>query len=206
MTTKIEAGRIRVLFRTGSYDGMMSGIGLLDGKPVFLDAGNFPGGWQLKPKWRQFEDLMDELLDDEDAENIWDRLERKYDDQMNESTPRRFEVRTMSNEEFENALERHRQFQLHVGLHCDFQYDEKGCPRYPHDKYWGKGPEYIKAHYHDVVSPREKITGDLLGIVDYKNLFAPSDHRPAFPSDPRSDALKRYQRTWKEGDPVRLDW
>ena len=203
-----KAGEVRPLFRLGSYDGMMTGVGLLDGRHVYLDARDQAGGWTLKPKWRQLEDLLDELLSEEDSENIWDRIERKYDEQMNESLPRRFAVRALSDEQFESLLERHRPFQLHVGLHCDFAYDEEGRPSYSHDGYWGLGQEYIKAHFYDAV-PARSIDAEslpLLGHVDSSDFYAPGTVRPPVVSDPRSPALKAYQETWKDGDLVRLDW
>jgi hypothetical protein len=208
MTTTFEAGRVRPLFRLGSYDGMVSGVGLLDGRHVYLDAGEQMGGWALRPKWRALEDLLDELLDDEDSENLWDRIERKYDEKMHEVLPRRFAVSALSDEQFERLVARHRLFQVHVGLHCDFVYDDEGCPRYARDGYWGLGHPYIKAHYYDAVPPRDLDTDalPLLGHVDGPDLYAPGTVRPAFPADPRSPELKAYQQAWKEGDPVRLDW
>lgn len=211
----IERGRIRILFRTGSYDGMVTGVGILDGQHVFLDAREQQGGWSLKPRWRELEDLLDELLTEEDAENIWDRIERKYDDQMNEGLPRRFKIVALTDEQFELLVERHRQFQLHVGLHCDFFYDTEGRPRhYPHDKrdevYWSNSTEYHKAHFYDPVLPLRTglDTNELpvLGHINSNDLYAPSSHHPAFPDDPRSPELRHYQQTWKPGDTVRLEW
>lgn len=207
MTTKIESGRVRPLFRLGTYDGMMSGVALLDGAHVYLDAGEQMGGWALKPRWRELEDLLDELLEDEDSESIWDRLERKYEDQMHEVLPRRFAIRALTADQFEMLVARHRVFQLHVGIHCDFVYDDEGRPRRG-PQYWGLGQDYIRAHFYDVAPPRKLDTDELpvLGHVDGPDLYAPGPVRPAAPLDPRSPELKAYQQAWKAGDPVRLDW
>jgi len=203
-----KAAEVRPLFRLGSYDGMMTGVGLLGGRHVYLDARDEPGGWTLKPKWRQLEGLLDELLTEEDSENIWDRINRKYEDSTHESLPRRFAVRELSDEQFERLLQRHLPFQLHVGLHCDFAYDEEGRPRYSHDGYWGLGPEYIRAHFYDVVPPQDLDVENLplLGHVGSDELYTTGTVRPPSPPDPRSPELKTYQNVWKTGDAVRLDW
>lgn len=208
MTTKIEAGRVRPLFRLGSYDGMVSGVGLLDGRHVYLDASEQMGGWTLKPKWREFENLLEELFDDEDSEDIWNRIECKYEDRMYDDLPRRFEVRELTDEHYECLLARHRAFQLHVGMHSDFAYDEHGRPRSPHGSYWGLGTEYIRAHFYDAAPSCDLDTETLplIGYVEHSDLYAPGPIRPPFPADPRSPELKKYQQTWKAGDPARLDW
>ena len=213
--TGIERGRIQILFRTGSYDGMMTGVGVLDGQHVFLDATDQPGGGSLKARWQELEDLLEELLTEDDADNIWDRIERMYDDEMNEDLARRFKVVALTDEQFEVLVGRHRQFQLHVGLHCDFFYDKDGRPGYAprgehDDTYWANSNEYHQAHFYDPVLPQR---GDLntnelpvLGHIDHEDLYAPSSHRPVFPGDPRSAELRAYQQAWKAGDAVRLDW
>ena len=213
--TDLERGRIRILFRTGSYDGMVTGVGILNGQHVFLDAGEQQGGWSLKPRWRELESLLEELLTEDDADNIWDRIERNYDDKMNETVSRRFKVLALTDEQFEVIVGRHRQFQLHVGLHCDYFYDKDGRPGYAprgdeDDTYWSNSTEYHKAHFYDPALPGrgDLNTDDLpvLGHIDGNDLYAPSPHRPAFPEDPRSAELRQYQQTWKPGDAVRLDW
>lgn len=213
--TTIERGRIRILFRTGSYDGMMTGIGILDGQHVFLDAREQPGGGSLKARWHELEDLLEELLTEDDADDIWDRIERKYDDKMREDFARRFKVVALTDEQFEVLMGRHRKFQLHVGLHCDYFYDEEGRPRHAprgdtDNTYWSNSTEYHKTHFYDPVLPmRGELNTDelpVLGYVDHQDLYAPSSHRPAFPEDPRSAELRHYQQTWKPGDTVRLDW
>jgi|GEM_PF-2107314 len=212
----IEPGRILLLWREGSYDGMVTGIGLLDGQPVYLDASEQMGSWNLKPRWRELETLIDDLLDEEDAENIWDRIERKYDEKMNENQPRIFDIRQLTPDLF--AKQRHRQWQLHAGLHSDFLYKDgkpmSPAPRYQDEIYWHNSQEYLKAHWYDVRQTRhypafaltKTETLPLLGRISWKDLFAKSEHQPDFPKDPRPAALKAYQATWKPGDPVRLDW
>jgi hypothetical protein len=211
----IERGRIRILFRTGSYDGMVTGVGILDGQHVFLNAREQQGGWDIKPRWRELEDLLEELLTEEDAENIWDRIERGYENEMNQDLPRRFKVQVLTDEQFERIVERHRNFQLHVGLHCDFFYDKEGRPRHaprgdPDETYWSNSTEYHKAHFYDPFLPRRVELNSnempVLGYINRDGLYAPSSHRPAFPEDPRSAELRHYQQTWKPGDAVRLDW
>lgn len=205
----IEAGKIRVLCRTRTYDGMMAGIGILDGIPVSLDAGNHPGGWVLHPKWRQLERLMKELLDDGDFRSYLSVLMEKYEDQRVVCEPRQFEVRQLSNHQFEKLMSRHRQFQLHVGMNCDFEYDEEGYLRYAYDKVWGTSQEYTKAHYYNVVrslEEEEEAASEILGIVSAEDLYEKSQNPPFSLKDPRSEELKQYQQTWKPGDPVRLDW
>ena len=217
---EFEPGRIQLLWRTGSYDGMMTGIGLLDGNPVYLDATDEPGGMFSKPKWQQLEDLLDELLEDEDADNLLDRLEAKYEDQMYEERPRVFKVRGLTPELFETARAQHRQWQLHGGLHSDFKYDKDGIPRYPgappwgRDLCWGTSLEYLKAHFYEPLDfektnrrdEEEMKKAPVLGTVTNSALYAPSDHRPKFPKDPRSWRLRLYQARWKPGDLVQLDW
>lgn len=212
--TAIEPGRIQLLWRSGSYDGMMTGIGLLEGQPVFLDATEEPGGWCTSPRWRELESLLEELLEEEDADDVWDRLEQKYDAKMNEERDRVFKVHEMSSEAFELAKARHRRWQLHGGLHCDFKYDERGVPGYPgvpryrDNIYWHLSSEYLEAHFYDVPGEdRSKLKeGPLIGTVTNRALYAESDHRPEFPKDPRSCRLKLYQFLWRPGAPVRLDW
>lgn len=100
--------KVRHLWTTGSYDGTVTGVGQLeDGRYVYLDASGCWGGWQKKERWQLLEDLLDELLDSDDAENIWDRIERKHEDQMYEQVDRRFKVIEIDNEQFD-ALSRHR--------------------------------------------------------------------------------------------------
>jgi len=217
MNREIEPGRILLLWREGGYDGMLTGIGLLDGNPVYLDATNQMGGRVVKPPWQSLENLLDELLDPDDAENIWDRIERKYDEKMHETQKRVFEVRELTPEIFDAAKARHRQWQLHVGLHSDFLYED-GKPVYPNipttheDFYWDNSREYVAAHYHDVWRGDDPLrdsqikTLPILGVVSWADLFAKSAHRPPFHKDPRSDALKAYQATWRPGHPVKLDW
>lgn len=216
MTSSIEPGRILLLWREGSYDGMATGIGLLDGQPVYLDASEQMGGWGLKPRWRELESLLDELLSTSDAENIWDRIEHDYEEQMEENQERVFEVRELPPDLFETAKARHLQWQLHAGLHCDFLYENgkpvyPGVPRYQEKIYWHNSTEYLKAHFYDVtesyIFPHKRIKASpLLGVISWKDLFAESEHKPPFPQDPRPDDLKAYQAAWKPGDPVKLDW
>lgn len=214
MTTPpdIAPGRIVLLWRVGSYDGMMTGVGMLEGKPVYLDACSHRGGWDLKPEWAQLRDLLDRLLKG-DYENIWDRLEREYDKEMNECLPRTFIVHALDEVNLGRMRDQHRQWQLHVGLNTDFFYDEQGRPRnYPlerrHEFYWESSQEYIKAHYWDATPRRGRDSEGLpvIGKITAKDLYASSPHRIPWSQDPRSEDLKHYQATWKPGDPVRLDW
>lgn len=100
--------KVQQLWSTGSYDGMVTGVGRLeDGRYVYLDAGGCWGGWQKKERWQLLEDLLDELLDCDEAENIWDRLERAREDEMYEWVERRFKVIEINDEQFE-ALSRHK--------------------------------------------------------------------------------------------------
>ena len=94
--------KVKHLWTTGSYDGMMTGVGRLeDGRPVFLDATDCWGGHQKKERWQLLENLLDELLDDEESENIWDRIERAHEDEMYEYAKRRFVVTELTQEQFE---------------------------------------------------------------------------------------------------------
>jgi hypothetical protein len=214
MTTlpEIAPGRLILLWRTGSHDGMVSGVGMLEGKPVHLDASNNRGGWELKPEWAQLRDQLDHLLKGDDSENIWDRIERAYEKEMNEDLPRIFTVSALDEAHLGEMREQHRKWQLHVGLTSDFFYDDQGRPRsYPLERLdecsWKTSREYVQAHYWDVTPLRGRYPEGLepLGKILSKDLYVPTDHRIPWPKDPRSEDLKRYQASWKPGDPVRLD-
>ena len=80
---KFAPGEIKPLWSISYYDGPMTLVGqLADGQSVYLDAKENPGGWCQKPKWLELECLLDELLEAKDAESLWDRIERKYDDDI----------------------------------------------------------------------------------------------------------------------------
>jgi hypothetical protein len=210
MTTLPEfgVGQIRLLWSTGSHDGMASAVALLNETvPVSLDAFDM-GGSQLRPEWGQLKDLLEELLDSDDSENIWDRVQRKYDAKMHEEHDRMFHVHELPPEEFEQLLIDRRARTLHGGRSTVYFYEEDGVPKTEYDTWVDR--DYMDAHYFDVVdwfTSRERLTAyPILGTVTREVLRSPSSIRSARPTDPRSEELKRYQATWKPGDPVRLDW
>ena len=209
MEHEFEAGDVKPLWSVGHYDGPMTLVGeLADGRLVYLDASRCPGGWCQKPRWLELERLLDELLDDEDAENIWDRIERKHEDEMWETRERTFDVYLLTPEFAEELRDDHRLFQLHVGLHCDFEFDENG--RGVRDRrYWGNSNDYHVAHFYKAktrcdVDPEKKL--DHLGTLTRGRLYEGAPHFRSELEDPRGEELVRYQRTWRPGDPVRTEW
>lgn len=202
-------GQVRLLWKCNAYDGMSEAVAFVDERvgPVYLDAFEF-GSERLTKPWQELESLMEKLIDDDDFENIWDRLERKYGSSMKETRDRVFNMHVLPSDEFDSLLEDHRRWQLHAGLGSDYWYD--GKPKLCDPAYWTVPRAYLDAHYYKQVDWRERrarlVAYPKVGTITRTNLYAESELRVAKPDDPRSDELKIYQATWREGDPVRTEW
>lgn len=206
----LESGRVRLLWKSGSHDGMAAAVGLLDGHPVYVDAYEL-GHERLTKPWQDLEQLMEKLLEEDDFENIWDRIERKYGAQMRETLDRAFDLRALPSDEFDSLLEDRRRWQLHAGLGSDYWYGEDGKPQLAQPSYWPVARAYLDAHYYkqveDWFARRSRLQAyPVVGRISRATLYAPSDLRVARPEDPRTDDLKVYQATWREGDLVRTEW
>jgi hypothetical protein len=202
-------GALRLLWRSDSYDGFAAGVAMLEERtPVYLNTLEY-GFERLKPEWEQLSSLLEKLCTDDEFENIWDRLERSHKTEMHHTLDRSFNIRAVPSLEFDQLLEDHRQWQLHAGLTSDYWYDEFGVPREMRNELWA-GREYLNAHYYAVVPWKERESRlssySIVGTVTRTALRAPSALRSAPPADPRSDALKAYQATWKPGDAVQGGW
>lgn len=203
-------GQVRLLWKCGSYDGMSSAVAIIERVgPAYLHA--FELGFERYAKpWQGLDNMMRQLLDDDDRMNIWDRLERKYGDQMTETTDRVFNVHALSSSEFDSMLEEHRRWQLHAGLGGDYWYGNDGKPRLGDPTYWEVPRSYLDAHYYKQSAWPERrdrlVACPIVGSVTRTNLCSASEIRVPKSVDPRSNELKIYQVTWREGDPVRMEW
>lgn len=202
--TDIKPGQIKLLWSVGHYDGMTSAIGMLDDQYVYLDIENWRG-WTKKKEWRDLDCLLEKLLREKDQEWIGIFLENHYENEMMYEGERIYNVRIITPSQFEKMKEAHRQFQIHVGMHCDYAYVE-GKPKRHQKEYWGNSHEYHKAHYYDVVAKdkhlmetRNKINeSDIIGTITWTNLFARSDHPSDLLEDPRSEEIKQAQKRNKD--------
>lgn len=205
------SGQVRLLWKTGSHDGMASAVAFIDERigPVYLDA--FEHGFEcLTAPWRELESLMEKLIDDDDFENIWDRLERKYKSQMMETRDRAFNIHVLPSDEFDSLLEDHRAWQLHAGLGSDYWYGDDGKPKLCDPAYWTVPRAYLHEHYYkhvDWFARQARLTAfPKVGTISRTNLYAASELRVPKLEDPRSEELRIYQVTWREGDLVRTEW
>ena len=199
-----------MLWSSGYYDGVYSGVGDMNGVKVWVDAsGRRMGGYQVKEKWAKMFELMDELLDDSHSDRLYDEIEERYEKQMHEITERTFHVFVISDDIFEKMLANHQAWERYIGAHTSFTYDSDGLPKRHMGKVWRSGPDdYMKAHYsirpHNDIPPLT--TGEPIGYITYKNLLrTKTSFRGPEYKDPRSQEMIDYQANWKSGDPVRTD-
>lgn len=200
-TKQFGPGEIRLLWLCGYYDGMLSGVGLVEDQPVWLQVKE-EGGWVWNPEWKAFLDLMYKLLPKEDADPWHNKLEEEYE--MFEERVRTYHVYPLSSEEWGALRKRHYLFQVHVGRHTTYFYKD-GVPYRP---YFG-GSKFLQA-YNDALPkedmPRPWLEREPLGEVSYTTLYEKTSFEDSEPQEIRSPELIKYQDNWKPGDPFIMDW
>jgi hypothetical protein len=201
-----KAGDIRLLFHLGYYDGLLSGVGKLNKTHDFVffeaepDCGN---KWVLKDDFKKIQEKLFALDNNgEESENIWDLLEFHFEDEMYDFEERIYDVYILENHE--EAIKHHREFQLHVGNHTDYFYKD-GKPMRGGDSYV-QSPGYYQPHFYDRNLKWKPNKKEFLGKISYTTLFEVSDIPDSKLVDPRSEELKKYQKGWKRGDKLILDW